>query len=401
MAADRAAGTIVFGRFFTSIGFYLVIPFLTVYLVTQLGASAAEAGLLFGLLSFTRRGTAIPSGWASDRFGPAAVLVTGLLVEAVAYLVFASSATVLVWAVAATLHGLGGSLNNMGSRSILAGGRGSAIQFSRYYVMINAAALIGPLAGGLLVERDLVRVTFLVAAGLDAVFAVAVVFLLAGLTGTAGRSQPLRLAAMAGSLRDRDFLRFCVATLGCWCLLTQLYVALPLSISHQSLSLGYVGLLNAGNAVVVMAGAWRLGIRVERLDADGRLGLLAASGAVMAVGWWFCALPGPWPMAVAVVVVSIGESLFVSVVDVLAATFAPEGRTGLYLGTSTMSWAVGATVGSLLTGVSFAWASRSGALPLFWLVLGLTGVVSTGLALAWRPRLRAALDRMQAAHRPG
>jgi DHA1 family multidrug resistance protein-like MFS transporter len=395
MAADRAASTVVFGRFFTSIGYYLVIPFLTVYLVSELGASAAEAGLLFGILTFTRRGTAIPAGWASDRYGPAVVLVAGLAIEAGAYLVFAASATVPVWAAAAALHGFGGSLNNMGSRSILASGDGSAVQFSRYYVMVNAAALVGPLAGGLLVERDLVRVTFLTASALNVLFAVAVVVLLGGRGRATAATSRVRLAEMAASLRDRDFLRFCIATLGCWYMLTQLYVALPLTISGQSLSLGYVGVLNALNALVVMAGVWFLGRRVERLTVDARLTLLAASGGVMAAGWCVCVAPGLPALVVAVVVVSVGEALFLSVVDVLSVAFAPEGRTGLYLGTSTMSWAVGATAGSLLSGIAFSWATGAGALPAFWVALGIIGVVSAVLVLAQRDRFRLAVARLQ------
>jgi MFS transporter, DHA1 family, multidrug resistance protein len=392
MVKDRAAGMVVFGRFFTSIGYYLVIPFLTAYLVSELGASAAEAGFLFAVLTFARRGTAIPAGWASDRYGPTAVLVAGLSVEAAAYLVFAASATVGIWAAAAALHGLGGSLTNMGSRSILVGGEGSAIQLSRYYVMVNAAALVGPLAGSLLVERDLVRATFLTAAALDLLFAVAVVALL-GRRTAAAPSRRVRLADMADSLRDRDFLRFCVGTLGCWFLLTQLYVALPLAVAEQSLPIRNVGILNAVNAVVVMVCTWFLGRRVQRLGAAARLGLLAAGGVVMAAGWWVCLVPGLAALAVAVVVVSVGESLFLSVVDVLAAAFAPAGRTGLYLGTSTMAWAVGATGGSLLGGAGFAWASRSGALSAFWVGLGLAGAVSAALVLGHRERLRLAIGR--------
>lgn len=400
MAADRAAGTIVFGRLFTSIGYYLVIPFLTVYLVSELGASAAEAGLLFAVLTFARRGTAIPSGWASDRFGPATVLVTGLGIEAGAYLVFAASETVPVWTVAAALHGLGGSLINMGSRSILAGGAGSAVHFSRYYVMINVAALIGPPAGGLLVERDLVRATFLTAAVLDVLFAVVVAVLL-GRRRVTGPARTLRLADMASSLRDPDFLRFCAATLGCWCLLTQLYVALPLTATAQSFSPVDIGLLNAVNALVVIAATWRLGRWVERLDTDRRLRVIGAAGAVMGAGWWLCLLPGIVPLLAAVIVVSLGESLFVSVVDVLSAAFAPEGRTGLYLGTSTMSWAIGATAGSLASGVAFSRTDRAGASPVFWILLGLVGVVSTMLLLAQRDRFRAAVERAQPTRQAG
>ncbi|MFD0385915.1 MFS transporter [Streptomyces stramineus] len=135
------------GRFMTNIGFFMVIPFLAVYLTRHAGMSSLQTGLLFAAMEFTRRGLGIPAGWASDRFGASRVLVLGLLIEVVAYAVFAVAGESFgLWLGAVCLMGIGGSLNNNGSRSVLASAKtgGAVVNLSRYYVSINGAALIGP-----------------------------------------------------------------------------------------------------------------------------------------------------------------------------------------------------------------------------------------------------------------
>jgi len=107
------------------------------------------------------------------------------------------------WTVAVALLGLGGSLNNNGSRSLVAASKsgGVAANLSRYYVSINGAALIGPLIGTALLAGHVIRAGFLVAAGLHLVFAAATVFLLRGMP--VPEAGAVRLDALVAGLRDR------------------------------------------------------------------------------------------------------------------------------------------------------------------------------------------------------
>jgi MFS family permease len=65
-----AAGDLV-----ASFGFSLFFPFLTIYLVQTLGASAAEAGLVVAAYSLCSIVSAVVGGWLADRIGRRPVLI--------------------------------------------------------------------------------------------------------------------------------------------------------------------------------------------------------------------------------------------------------------------------------------------------------------------------------------
>lgn len=392
-AGGGPVGVVILGRFVSTIGYYLVIPFLTIHLL-DVGFSGFETGVLFAILNFTRRGLGVPAGWASDRWGAGPVLASGLFIEVIAYLGFAFAGSFLNWAVAVALLGTGGSLNNNGARTLLArgGAAGAAVNFSRYYVMINAAALIGPLAGALLLAQDRIWIAFMTAAILHLIFAAVTTVMVRGLAAPAREPSQARVTS---AIRDRDLMMYCLSTVGCWFLITQLYVALPLTIAHQKVSSALLGPLNALNAIIVMAAVLLLGARIARRTPQQRLNVLSASGAVMAVGWLACAVGGLAAIVVAVVVVSLGESLFCAVVDVTAASLAPPGRSGIYLGYATMSWAVGGTLGSLAAGL-FEVAADHDALSPYWIALSLAGVASAVGVRLIRQRLAEAIVSRQA-----
>jgi DHA1 family multidrug resistance protein-like MFS transporter len=194
---------VVVGRFVTNVGMYFVLPFLAVYLVQDEGLSSFQAGTLFAVLNFTRRGLGIPAGWASDRFGAARILVLGLLVEVAAYVAFSASSSFLGFLLAVALLGAGGSLNNMASRSLLATTRsasrspegrsdGLVVNFSLYYVMINVAALVGPLIGSVLLSNGLMALSFVLAALLHLLFAAGSAVLLRGIPPATAAAHPGR-----------------------------------------------------------------------------------------------------------------------------------------------------------------------------------------------------------------
>jgi DHA1 family multidrug resistance protein-like MFS transporter len=386
------ANTVVAGRFLTSVGYFLVLPFLTVYLTRRLGMTVAQASLLFAALILTRRGLGIAAGWASDAVGAVRVLVAGLLIEALAYAGFAASTSFWIWLLGVAMLGAGGSLNNMGSRSLLATPSRAALNFSRYYLGVNAAALIGPMVGAVLLAQNLARVSFLVAGGLHALFAGLTWITLHSWTPqTAGTG---RTRGIASALRDRALLGFCALAVGYWFFDALLFVALPLTIDRQRLPVVLLGPLNALNAIICMAALWLLGEWVNRRGPGERLDLLAASGVVLGIGWLACAVTGLPAIVVAMVVVAVGDAVFLSVVDALAASLAPPGRTGLYLGIATLAWAAGGVLGSLAAG-AFAVAARGGWLTGYWAGIAAVGLATAGATRLARPGIAQAITNRQ------
>jgi MFS family permease len=61
------------------LGIFLVLPIFSVYAVRYPGASAALAGVAFGIYALIQSVLQIPLGWASDRWGRKPVLIFGLV----------------------------------------------------------------------------------------------------------------------------------------------------------------------------------------------------------------------------------------------------------------------------------------------------------------------------------
>jgi len=71
------------GDLVASFGFSLFFPFLTIYLVQTLGASAAEAGLVLAAYSLCSIVSGIVGGWLADRIGRRPVLIGSVACSAV------------------------------------------------------------------------------------------------------------------------------------------------------------------------------------------------------------------------------------------------------------------------------------------------------------------------------
>jgi MFS family permease len=80
---DRTVFVLATGDLVASFGFSLIFPFLTIYLTTELGASAAEAGVILGAYAVASIGSTAVGGWLADRIGRKIVMVVSITCTAV------------------------------------------------------------------------------------------------------------------------------------------------------------------------------------------------------------------------------------------------------------------------------------------------------------------------------
>jgi MFS family permease len=75
---DRVVLVLAAGDLVANFGFALVFPFLTIYLVGSLGATAAEAGLVTALYSVCSIVSGAAGGWLADRVGRRRVMIVSV-----------------------------------------------------------------------------------------------------------------------------------------------------------------------------------------------------------------------------------------------------------------------------------------------------------------------------------
>jgi len=93
--------------FVDMLGLAMVIPLLPFY-ATKLGASATIVGVLIAAFSIAQLASAPLWGRFSDRYGRRPALLAGLLVSAIAYVVFAYASTLWLLLISRVVQGLGG-----------------------------------------------------------------------------------------------------------------------------------------------------------------------------------------------------------------------------------------------------------------------------------------------------
>ncbi len=93
--------------FVDMLGLAMIIPLLPFY-ATEMGASATVVGVLIAAFSIAQLASAPLWGRFSDRYGRRPGLLVGLLVSAVAYVIFAYASTLWLLLISRVVQGLGG-----------------------------------------------------------------------------------------------------------------------------------------------------------------------------------------------------------------------------------------------------------------------------------------------------
>ena len=93
--------------FVDMLGLAMIIPLLPFY-ATKMGASATIVGILIAAFSIAQLASAPVWGRFSDRYGRRPALLAGLLISAVAYVIFAYSSTLWLLLISRIVQGFGG-----------------------------------------------------------------------------------------------------------------------------------------------------------------------------------------------------------------------------------------------------------------------------------------------------
>jgi MFS family permease len=136
------------------LGIFLILPIFSVYAVRYPGASAALAGVAFGVYALVQCVFQIPLGWASDRWGRKPVLIGGLVLFVLGSIACALATDIYGLIFARALQGAGavGSV----AFAALADLTRSNVRAQAYTVTgvaIGAAFAIGLLAGPFLAAQ--------------------------------------------------------------------------------------------------------------------------------------------------------------------------------------------------------------------------------------------------------
>lgn len=138
--------------FVDMLGLIIVYPLLPFY-ATRLGASAAMVGALVAAFSIAQLISAPAWGRMSDRYGRRPAILVGLLVSAVAYVIFAFADSIWLLFVSRVIQGLGGGTIGVVQAYVadISEGKDRAKALGWLSAVTSFGAVIGPALGSLLI----------------------------------------------------------------------------------------------------------------------------------------------------------------------------------------------------------------------------------------------------------
>jgi MFS transporter, DHA1 family, multidrug resistance protein len=377
-----AIWSMLLNAFAMSVGFFMLIPLVSVYYTTSLGFTAAMVGLALAVRQFSQQGLMLVTGNLAERVGYRPVLAAGMIVRSGGFATFVIADTLPLLLLASLFAALGGALFEVSARSLMATivpAEQRTAGFSLWSLASNVGLAIGPLIGALLIKASFSFVC-VAAALIYIVGAVGTVLLIPPADRTGSVSRPPGILRTIGAvIHDRTFVVFSMIMTGYYVLSTQLFITVPLEsqrLTGTTDSLGLIFLVNSIVAIALQFPLVRLATRFLSALQSVALGTgcLTLSIASISLANGFPAL------LLSVGCISASRVVIEPVVNSSVARIAGRAGDGLlasYFGFSALSLAFGGAAGQLLGGWLFDKSIALGVAALPWIVLGAIGTTVT------------------------
>ncbi|QAV25272.1 MFS transporter [Neobacillus thermocopriae] len=346
--------TIIIGTLFARMAMFMTIPFLAIYLTSVKGVSASFAGAIIGISSIVGLFGGFFGGYVSDRYGREKVMKISLLMWTFVFIGFATAESVWTFFLLNALNGLCRSFFEPSSRALLSQvtkQENKLLVFNLRYAAINVGAAIGPLVG-LKIGASSSTTAFFVTSFVYFLYFILLVTLFSKYTiekhGDASEHVTLRNAVnVLGN--DRVFLFTVIGMILGVTGYSQFNSTIPQYLSQYEDGVqlfSYLIVFNAITVLVVQYPVSRIGKHYSALTS-----IMLGIGAV-ALGLFGFGLFTAVPMLFAsMFVLTVGEVMMFSMVDIFIDQIAPQHMKGLYFGSigfTAIGNAVGPWIGGLM-----------------------------------------------------
>lgn len=371
------------------LGFFVVMPMISLRFVDQLGWAAGVVGLALGLRQLTQQGLGIFGGSLADRFGARPLIVGGMLLRAVGFASLAYAESGLALIVSCIISGLGGCLFDP-PRAALVIKFTRPHQRGRYISLLmmleSAGAVLGALLGSWLLNFDFEYVCLLGAC----LFVTAALcnWLILPAYKISLRPTPIK-TGLGRVLADKAFCRVVLILSGYYALWVQVMLIFPILVKQMagsSTAVGWMYSLEAALSLALLYPLARYGERHFRLETRLLAGMLLMTAGIGLVAF-ATTLEAIFALLACFY---LGIIIVEPARETLMTRLAHPSARGSYMGFSRLGLALGGMSGYVGGGALHDYASAQGQPWLPWLVLGSVGVVTLLLlshCFARRPEL--------------
>ncbi|WP_240675710.1 MFS transporter [Ammoniphilus sp. CFH 90114] len=366
-----------FSSFLMNLGFYALIPYLTLYLTGSFAWSMAMAGILLGVRQFSQQGLTFIGGLVSDRIGCKPTLVIGVFIRSLGFLSFAFCTEAWQFFLAAIVSGLGGALFEPSFQAAfarLAPDEHRKALFSFKNVVTNVGIVASTLLGSLLSSVDFFFLA-LVAGALYIVIGFVCLFLLPNLEVEI--TQVSWMQDIHEMVKDKPFVIYTIILIGYYYLYMQLFLTIPKlaqTLTGDSQAVAYIYATISGSVILLqMHVAKYLEKFTQRMTLIGIGSLLMGTGLFM-----FSFSNSLWELLINAFIFALGTMISGPVLMDVVPILAPREKLASYYGFNGYSLAIGGALSTSLGG----WIYDLG-LSLNWKGLPWMVCLLVSLLVAW------------------
>jgi MFS family permease len=377
-AYPRAFKVLIASALIENMAFGLIIPFLTIYMTADIRISDAAAGVVLVGYALSGIPGAIFGGMLADKIGRRIVLLISLGMMSITILMYFFAFDFVSLLVIALADSFVASLYMPAASAMIADVIPSEKRpqaYSTLRIAWNVGLVFGPAAGAAIVASSSIKELFLFGAViLAAAFTMNVFFIPETKPDNTGEAVTFRKVAEVR--KNKPFLLICVMSGVFWFYSTQFMSSFPVYVTRDlgmpDSNSGILWTING--AMIVLLQLWVTSRAVKlRRSLVLMVGQIVSSAGV---GLLFFATGLP-EMIAFIVIMTIGELIYMSILSAIIADMSPEDKRGIYMGFSgfvqTLGMGAGMLVGMWLLGALGAQSAY------LWVFFGALGV-STSFA---------------------
>lgn len=381
--APSSVRTLLISSLLMNLGFFALIPYLTLYLTGSFYWSLGLTGVLLGVRQFSQQGFTFIGGLVADRFGCKQTLIAGVLLRGIGFASFAFCSEVGHFFVAAIIAGFGGALFEPAFQAAFARETPQEhrkLLFSFKNIVGNIGMVSSTLVGSALSSVDFLYLSF-VSGGIYVFIAGLVYRGLPHLEVEFTRSHVLQ--EMRTIVRDKPFVMYTIILIGYYYLFMQLFLTIPKlaeTVTGSSKGVAYVYGTVSLSVIVLQFTITRWLQRYEnRFRIIGMGTFVMGTGLVL-----FVFADQLWILLAGAFLFALGTMMAGPLMIDVVPTFAAKKLLASYYGFNGYSLALGGMLSTMLGGWFYDLGEHWGMASLPWLVCGAVAVVSASFLFKFK-----------------
>ncbi|WP_456271203.1 MFS transporter [Bacillus sp. AK031] len=329
-----------------AIGFYMLVPLLSVYFINHLHWSISLTGLILAVSGISQNGLRFFCGILADQIGYKRAILLGVGIRVIGFVLYGLVSHPIGFAIAAFISGIGGAFFHPASFGAYARITSEEMKtkiFSIRETLSNIGFILGPVIGMFLLQFDFTLVSFCSA------FMFILAFLLSWLLLPEMKgSSPMKqefLPILKKIGKNSRFLVLCLLIIGVWSLNVQLYLAVPVRAEVLLNNVEQVAYLYMAGAIFMVVFQIPLieilSKKIEQLHVMA-LGTIILGTSMLMFGF----SQGLWSMLFAVLLFTMGQMMVVPTMNHLISRYADSQSFATYFGFTGWSFAIGGLLGN-------------------------------------------------------